>query len=111
MRVRRVLVLIGASWVLGVGVAPVEARSLTSKLHQFIGTPATPLANVTVVEPITPVIQRVAQDGTDFPVTSTAPGYTYSYNPELGLFERSSGSLGPVFGERAETVGRGRFDL
>jgi hypothetical protein len=64
-----------------------------------------------VVEPISTIVQRVAIRGTDFPVTSTTPGFTYRYNPDLSMFERSSKSLGPEFLERAETLGRGRLDL
>jgi hypothetical protein len=86
------------------------ARSLASKLDEFVSNVSIPLQG-RVVDPIPSVIERLAIRGTDFPVTSTTPGFTYSYNPSLGLFERSSGSLGPAFGERAETLGSGRFDL
>jgi hypothetical protein len=86
------------------------AHSLRSNLHRFISNVTTPIA-ADVVEPISPIVQRVAVRGIDFPVTSTTPGFTYRYNLDLGMFERSSRSLGPEFLERAETVGRGRVDL
>jgi hypothetical protein len=57
-----------------------------------------------------PAVQRIAIRGTDFPVASTVPGFSYVYNPQLQVLERSS-QLGPVFSERAETVGRGRFEF
>src|SRR5262249_33101850 len=36
---------------------------------------------------------------------------TYVYNPELDTLERRTGVAGPIFGERAETIGAGEFDL
>lgn len=56
-------------------------------------------------------LKAAAFQAADFPVTSTAPGFSYLYNPELNTFERRKGSLGPVFAERAETTGKGRFDV
>jgi hypothetical protein len=41
--------------------------------------------------------------------TPTGGGFTYQYDPALGVFTRTSESFGSVFGERAETTGRGRF--
>lgn len=56
-------------------------------------------------------LQRTISRGTDFPATATTPGFTYKLNPELGVYERSSVSLGSAFLDRADTVGKGRFDL
>jgi hypothetical protein len=56
-------------------------------------------------------IQREALESLQLPVPATSTSFTYAYNPTLGIFERSSGSLGPVFLDRAETVGAGHFDL
>ena len=55
-------------------------------------------------------VQRLAVRGTDFPVASTVPGFSYVYDPQLQSFTRSK-MLGPVFAERAETVGRGRMEF
>ena len=49
----------------------------------------------------------VAQLAT-FPVGSSSGGFTYTFNPTLGTFSRSSESFGPLFAERALTVGRYR---
>jgi hypothetical protein len=57
-----------------------------------------------------PAVQRLAVRGTDFPNTSTVPGFTYVYDPKLQALERSS-QLGPVFTERADTVGGGRIEF
>ena len=92
------------------GMAHPAAASLRENLHRFLSNTTTPtLANV--VEPISPIVARVAVRGIDFPVTSTTPGFTYRYDPDTAMFARSSKSLGPEFLERAETLGRGRFDV
>jgi hypothetical protein len=57
------------------------------------------------------LVQQLAPAAADFPAVSTVPGFTFSYNTELQAFERSSGSLGPVFVERPQTIGRGKLDI
>jgi hypothetical protein len=46
-----------------------------------------------------------------FPLPSPASGFTYQLDPALGIFTRSTESFGPIFADRAETIGRGRFSL
>ena len=53
----------------------------------------------------------MAASAADFLAISTAPGFTYQYNMQLQVFERSSNLLGPVFVERPETLGRGKVDF
>ncbi len=55
-------------------------------------------------------IQRLAIRGIDFPVASTVPGFSYVYDPNLQAFTKSK-RLGPVFSEKTETVGQGRFEV
>lgn len=57
------------------------------------------------------VVDELAVRGVDFPPVSTTPGATFRYNPDLGIFERSSSNLGPVFVERADTIGEHQIDL
>jgi hypothetical protein len=57
------------------------------------------------------LVRQLAPSAADFPAISTVPGFTFRYNPQLQVFERSSGSLGPVFVERPQTVGGGKFDF
>ena len=45
------------------------------------------------------------------PVGSSSGGFTYTFNPELGTFSRTSESFGPLFTERALTIGRDRGSL
>ncbi|MBA3560852.1 MAG: hypothetical protein H0W30_19930, partial [Gemmatimonadaceae bacterium] len=46
-----------------------------------------------------------------FPVGTSSGGFTYTFNPSLGTFSRSSESFGPLFAERALTIGRERGSL
>ena len=45
------------------------------------------------------------------PLPSPASGFTYEFDSELGVFQRSSQSFGPILAERAETRGGGRFSF
>jgi hypothetical protein len=45
------------------------------------------------------------------PVVAASAGFTYRYNAELEVFERSTDTLGPLFLERPETLGRGKFNV
>lgn len=42
------------------------------------------------------------------PIISPSSGFTYRYDSEAGAFVRTTTSFGPIYSERAETVGRGR---
>jgi hypothetical protein len=46
-----------------------------------------------------------------YPVASASASVVYAYDPALDTLERRPGGLGPILGERAETVGRRRFNL
>jgi hypothetical protein len=52
-----------------------------------------------------------SQVANQIPALSTSAGYTYEWNPELEVLERSAKTFGPLFTERAVTVGRGKFNL
>jgi hypothetical protein len=45
------------------------------------------------------------------PLGSSSGGFTWTFDPALGTFNRASESFGPAFGERAQTSGRGKFDF
>ncbi|HHT9158564.1 MAG: hypothetical protein A3G70_08900 [Planctomycetes bacterium RIFCSPLOWO2_12_FULL_39_13] len=46
-----------------------------------------------------------------FPVSSTGGGFTFQYDSELEVFTRTTDSLGPVFAERASTLGKGKINF
>jgi hypothetical protein len=45
------------------------------------------------------------------PIISPSSGFTYKYDSEAGAFVRSTTSFGPIYAERAETVGRGKVSF
>lgn len=46
-----------------------------------------------------------------FPLASSAGGFTYNYDPSIGAFTRAADSFGPIYAERASTVGKGRLNV
>jgi hypothetical protein len=52
-----------------------------------------------------------SQVANQIPALSTSAGYTYEWNPELEVLERSAKTFGPLFSERAVTLGRNKFNL
>src|SRR5688572_13212455 len=42
------------------------------------------------------------------PLPSPASGFTYHFDPTLGVFQRTTQSFGPILAERADTIGAGR---
>jgi len=46
-----------------------------------------------------------------FPIASTSGGFTYQYDASVGSFTRSSESFGPLFTERAQTIGKGKWNV
>jgi hypothetical protein len=53
----------------------------------------------------------IANQLSSFPIASSAGGFTYTLDPALGVFVRSSDSFGPVYAERSDTIGKSRFNL
>ncbi len=43
------------------------------------------------------------------PLANPASGFVYEYDPQTGLYSRTTQSLGPVLTERGETIGRHKF--
>jgi hypothetical protein len=45
------------------------------------------------------------------PLPSPASGFTYRFDPTLGVFQRTTQSFGPILAERADTIGNGRVSF
>ena len=45
------------------------------------------------------------------PLPSPASGFTYHFDPSLGVFQRTTQSFGPILAERADTIGGGRVSF
>jgi len=59
--------------------------------------------------PIGPVLAATVAD--TYPVASASSSIVYRYDPTIDAPVLRPGLPGPIFGERAETVGKGRLDL
>jgi len=57
----------------------------------------------------TPFNSAMARQLTSLPIPSPASGFTYSFDPALGVYTRSARSFGPALAERAETLGKDKF--
>lgn len=53
----------------------------------------------------------IASQLSTFPLGSSSAGFTYTFDPELGVFNRSTETFGPVFAERPLTAGKGKFSF
>lgn len=57
------------------------------------------------------VNQEMSWQLSNFPLSSSAGGFAYELDLEMGVLVRPTKSFGPIYGERPLTVGRGRFNL
>src|SRR5262249_48311477 len=102
--------------VQGVSVPPLTTdQSLLGTFTQsasgeFVFDPTAPQTAGRAVAPAlaSAISQAVTQE---FPSASVAPAFTYRYNPALSIFERSTSVPGPLFSERALTLGRGELNF
>ena len=86
-----------------------HASSLYCLPNSLFGTPqSTPTNQFT---PWSPAFSAVGSQLNLLPLASPASGIVLTFNPSLGVYSRSSQSLGPILGERAETVGRHKLFL
>jgi hypothetical protein len=88
-----------------------RGSTLTDQIESFFDRNAFPVRGRVFSQLVTPLVERIAFRGIDLPVVSTSPAFAYRFSFELGAPERVPGSLGPVFAERVETVGKGRVEL
>lgn len=57
------------------------------------------------------IIDLAAGQLSTFPLPSSAGGFTWNFDPVSGAFNRGSNSFGPIYAERALTIGRGHFNF
>ena len=55
--------------------------------------------------------QDLAVQLSSYPLASSAGGFTYRFDPALGTFTRATESFGPIYAERADTIGKGKSNL
>ena len=59
--------------------------------------------------PIGPALANTV--ASTYPVASASSSITYAFNPQTETFERQTRVLGPIIGERAETIGKGQINI
>src|SRR5215203_5095343 len=74
------------------------------RIHGNHFVPAAVASNGTVISFLT---NSIGSNVANVPVSSTSGGSTFSF--EGGVPTRTSTSAGPIFGERAQTLGKGRL--
>ncbi|MBL8238604.1 MAG: transporter [Bryobacterales bacterium] len=56
-----------------------------------------------------PLVGSIVNQLTSIPIPSPASGFLYTFDSSLGVYSRSGQSFGPIFAERAETIGKNKF--
>jgi hypothetical protein len=112
---KRVLALTYVIQTFSVGMgSQSEAKNLTDVLAERLDVLVSPSGERIPLGPIisptlaASIAQAVAQE---IPLASVAPAFTYRYNPGVDIFERSSNVPGPLFAERALTLGEGQLNF
>ncbi|MGE3540133.1 MAG: transporter [Candidatus Tectimicrobiota bacterium] len=55
--------------------------------------------------------RQIAREIGVFPFTSSQGGFTYAFDTAQGTFVRTTQTLGPIFAEKASTLGRGKLNF
>ncbi len=98
---------IGIALLAGAVSAPAHALSLRDRLPaaaRLVG-----IEGGSAFDALSDAIADTA--ARNLPVVAASAGYTYRYNPALEAFERTSDTLGPLFLERPDTLGRGKLNV
>jgi len=67
--------------------------------------------NSSFQQSFTPFNTALATQLAAVPLPSPASGFTYSLDPALGVFKRSTQSFGPILSDRAETIGKKKLSM
>jgi len=91
--------------------ADVQERPLACFIPQAFGVTGfvditQPFPDDFLARSLRPLSSSVARQAALLPLASPSSGITFSWNEEAKVFSASTDSFGPIFGERAETVGR-----
>jgi hypothetical protein len=80
---------------------PPAGSPFPSHAHHFVGDAS--------LVPLEQLNDQLAIQLSQFPLASSAGGFTYQLDPALGVFTRATDSFGPIYTERADTIGKGKF--
>jgi hypothetical protein len=89
-------------------------RGLIGPPHVAHFSPLDPAIN-DLSNPVVSIVQRfntqMATQFSTFPLGSSSGGMTYVFDESVGTFRRGSASFGPLFAERALTIGRRKLSV
>ena len=112
---KRIRIAFAFSVILSGGfIAHTEAGDLSDVLERGFSFPAEGGINIeTGARAISPAIAAAVSQAVtqQFPLASISPAFTYRLNIDLGLPEPVSSIPGPLFAERALTIGKGRLNV
>ena len=101
------LVVLVVSWLLAAGALPAAARSLSDQLPD--GAARVGINAGSAFDALAQALANTA--ARSLPTVSASAGFTYRYNEDLEVFERTSETLGPIFLERPDTLGRSKVNV
>ena len=106
-----VLTLVMGMWLL-TAFSETQAKDLSGVLARGLGVAALSFTP-DVAAQIAPALSgAVGQAVTrQFPFSSVSPAFTYRYSPAVDIWERATSVPGPLFSERALTLGKGKFNF
>ena len=97
-----------------------RAKGLADLLPSLFGGAGIPLApasghaphfTVSSTAAINQLNNQIAREIGVFPFTSSQGGFTYAFDSAQGNFVRTTQTLGPIFAEKAPTLGRGKLNF
>jgi len=99
--------MLGMLYALALPAGHAWAESLRGKLANAITTIG--VSSTSAFDAMAETIATTAAH--TLPVPAASAGFTYQFNPTLEVFERTSQTLGPIFLERPDTLGRSKLNL
>jgi len=88
----------------GIVLAPPSTAGISHEAHFTT-------ANSPQLRAISQLSNQIASWVATTPISSSAGGFAYELDPELGVLSRPTQSFGPIYAERPLTVGRGKFNV
>lgn len=82
---------------------PPAGSPIPTHAHHFVGDAS--------LVPLQQLNSELSTQLSTFPLASSAGGFTYQLDPALGVFTRASDSFGPIYADRADTIGKGKFAI
>jgi hypothetical protein len=82
---------------------PPAGSTFPSHAHHFIGDAS--------LVPLEQLNNELATQLSTFPLASSAGGFTYQLDPALGVLTRATDSFGPIYADRADSIGKGKFAI